>query len=217
MPRLRTQSPPMVKPSLIFRFMSRTISVDIIPVNYHLRDPNGGVYSSGYYGGGNLYFQGDPNVFRKYTKTVVLPKGSIPGIWGLQEMLVIDKAGNRITHDFTEIVRFEVDDAPAAPTLTVSLPQKTELLANYPNPFNPETWIPYQLAKGAEVSLTIYAIDGYIVRRLALGHQPLVCMRTVAVQRIGMVETNSVSQWQAVCISIHLPQAISLRRGGCLS
>ena len=135
-----------------------------------LRDPNGGVYSSGHYGGG-LYFQGNPNVFRKYTRTVVLPKGSIPGIWGLQEMRVGDKAGNWITHDFTEIVRFEVDDAPAAPTLTVSLPQKTELLANYPNPFNPETWIPYQLAKGAEVSLTIYAIDGYIVRRLALGHQ----------------------------------------------
>ena len=145
----------------------------------HLRDPNGGVYLSGHAGGldhpethNSMYFQGDPNIFRKYIQTVVLPKGSIPGIWGLQKMLVMDKAGNWITHDFTEIVRFEVDDAPAAPTLTVSLPQKTELLANYPNPFNPETWIPYQLAKGAEVSLTIYAIDGYIVRRLALGHQP---------------------------------------------
>ena len=137
----------------------------------YLRDPNGVVYRSGYYGGG-LYFQGDPNVFRKYTKTVILPKGSIPGIWGLQEMLVIDKAGNRITHDFTEIVRFEVNDAAAAPTLTVRLPLKTGLLANYPNPFNPETWIPYQLANAADVLLTIYAVDGHRVRTLALGHQP---------------------------------------------
>ena len=137
----------------------------------HLRDPNGGVYSSGHYGGGNLYFQGDPNVFRKYTETVVLPKGSIPGIWGLQEMVVFDKAGNRIAHDFTEILRFEVNDAPAAPTLAYAVPQQTALLANYPNPFNPETWIPYQLAKPADVTLTIYAVDGQRVRTLVLGHQ----------------------------------------------
>ena len=52
------------------------------------------------------------------------------------------------------------------------IPKETALLANYPNPFNPETWIPYQLAKPANVTLTIYAADGQIVRRLALGHQP---------------------------------------------
>ena len=56
--------------------------------------------------------------------------------------------------------------------LTVLIPKETALLANYPNPFNPETWIPYQLAKPANVTLTIYAADGQIVRRLALGHQP---------------------------------------------
>ena len=56
--------------------------------------------------------------------------------------------------------------------LVAFTPKETALLPNYPNPFNPETWIPYQLAKDAEVTLTIYATDGYIVRRLALGHQP---------------------------------------------
>ena len=50
-------------------------------------------------------------------------------------------------------------------------PETTALLANYPNPFNPETWIPYQLAKPADVTVTIYASDGSVVRRLALGHQ----------------------------------------------
>ena len=135
-----------------------------------LRDPNGVVYRSGHYGGG-LYFQGDPKVFRKYTKTVILPKGSIPGIWGLQEMVVFDKAWNRITHDFTEIVRFEVGEESAAPSLIAVLPQTTQLLANYPNPFNPETWIPYHLAKHAEVTLTIYATNGTVVRTLQLGQQ----------------------------------------------
>ena len=51
------------------------------------------------------------------------------------------------------------------------IPEETALLANYPNPFNPETWIPYQLAESAEVTLTIYDINGQLVRRLAVGHQ----------------------------------------------
>ena len=55
--------------------------------------------------------------------------------------------------------------------LALFTPVETALLANYPNPFNPETWIPYQLSKSAEVTLTIYAIDGHVVRTLALGHQ----------------------------------------------
>ena len=51
------------------------------------------------------------------------------------------------------------------------IPQETALHANYPNPFNPETWIPYQLAAPAEVTLTIYEMNGQLVRRLAVGHQ----------------------------------------------
>ena len=47
------------------------------------------------------------------------------------------------------------------------------LLPNYPNPFNPETWIPYQLAEPATVALIIYAPDGRVVRDLAAGHQPV--------------------------------------------
>ena len=51
-------------------------------------------------------------------------------------------------------------------------PKKTGLLPNYPNPFNPETWIPYKLSKPGEVRITIYSVDGKLVRTLALGHQP---------------------------------------------
>ena len=53
----------------------------------------------------------------------------------------------------------------------VLTPNNTALLANYPNPFNPETWIPYQLSKAADVTITIYASDGNVVRTLTLGHQ----------------------------------------------
>ena len=55
--------------------------------------------------------------------------------------------------------------------LEVVTPEKTRLLANYPNPFNPETWIPYQLAASSEVQITIYNSAGKEVRTLSLGHQ----------------------------------------------
>ena len=56
--------------------------------------------------------------------------------------------------------------------LAMLAPTETLLLPNYPNPFNPETWIPYQLAVPANVELHIYSVNGTSVRQLALGHQP---------------------------------------------
>ena len=58
----------------------------------------------------------------------------------------------------TELVAYEI-------------PTETELLHNYPNPFNPETWIPYRLAEDAFVTLTIYNQTGQVVRTLEVGHQ----------------------------------------------
>ena len=51
------------------------------------------------------------------------------------------------------------------------IPAETKLLRNYPNPFNPETWIPYRLAEDAFVVLTIYDGNGRVVRTLDVGHQ----------------------------------------------
>ena len=63
--------------------------------------------------------------------------------------------------------------------LMVSLtPAETELLANYPNPFNPETWIPYRLAEDAFVTLTIYDGAGQVVRTINLGHQTAAAYET---------------------------------------
>ena len=55
--------------------------------------------------------------------------------------------------------------------LAYEIPVETALLHNYPNPFNPETWIPYQLAHAADVTLTIYDTQGVLVRQLDLGYQ----------------------------------------------
>ncbi len=55
--------------------------------------------------------------------------------------------------------------------LAMLTPKETALLPNYPNPFNPETWIPFHLAQDADVRLTIYDIEGEVVRELDLGHR----------------------------------------------
>ena len=71
------------------------------------------------------------------------------------------------------------DRSPAAMRTLVYLqqliatarPEQTQLLANYPNPFNPETWIPYELATDTEVRITIYNTQGVVIRTLELGHR----------------------------------------------
>ncbi|RKU31356.1 hypothetical protein C6497_02360 [Candidatus Poribacteria bacterium] len=51
------------------------------------------------------------------------------------------------------------------------IPKETLLLPNYPNPFNPETWIPYQLATSTDVNISIHAADGKLIRTLDIGYQ----------------------------------------------
>ena len=230
-----------------------------------LRDPHGVNHNFWHYAEGyrEMYFPGDPTIFKKYHQRIVLPVGSIPGTWGLAYMGLRDKAGNSQRLNFTEIVRFKVDDGTvysksdvnedgevnildlvlvaafdasneradvngdgavnildivavvshfdeediAAPgtnritadqiqilltqaiqandgsaafrkgiralqNLLLSLrPEKTALLPNYPNPFNPETWIPYHLANASDVQITIYDMKGSIIRTLVLGHR----------------------------------------------
>ena len=78
-----------------------------------------------------------------------------------------------------DILRAESDGSPKylqaialiESILAAMRPDKTRLLANYPNPFNPETWIPYHLANNADVQISIYDINGALVRQLDLGHQ----------------------------------------------
>ena len=63
-------------------------------------------------------------------------------------------------------------ELPIAFAPTVQFPIETQLFHNYPNPFNPETWIPYVLSDPADVAIEIYTADGRLVRHLAIGHQP---------------------------------------------
>ena len=80
----------------------------------YLRDPQGVRHNFDYYDADfyKVYFTRDPTVYENYHKTIILPVGSPPGTWGLAGMSVSDKAKNILRVDFTEIVRFEIIDAP---------------------------------------------------------------------------------------------------------
>ncbi len=77
----------------------------------------------------------------------------------------------------TALVLGGVSAGPAAPvnngfvSSQRASPDTTHLLANYPNPFNPETWIPYELARDTDVRIMIYNAQGVVIRTLQLGQQ----------------------------------------------
>ena len=92
-------------------------------------------------------------------------------------------------------------DVNAVPLASRNIPSDTFLHPNYPNPFNPETWIPYQLANDSYVQILIYHINGVLVRQLDLGHQRAAITQIGVVPRIGMVATDSVNGLQAAFTS----------------
>lgn len=74
-----------------------------------LRDPNGNTHGFYIYADEDMYFKGDPTIYKQYEWTITLPEGSAPGIWGISEINITDKAQNTAKYDFTEIVQFDVD------------------------------------------------------------------------------------------------------------
>ncbi len=136
-----------------------------------LRDPQGVEHFFRHHSADfdKVYFSGDPTVYQTHQQTIILPVGSVPGIWGLAEMTVWDKAQNKLLADFTEIVRFEVEAASAKPVAMADGPQ---LQQNAPNPFNSQTVIPYFLSEPGAARLEVFALTGQRVAVLDEGPQP---------------------------------------------
>jgi len=91
------------------------------------------------------------------------------------EIALYDERGNIVSGPFQRTVSTDdIRNAFLSLQLTVGdvRPKDTVLAQNFPNPFNPETWIPYQLSKSAEVSIHIHNVAGHLIRTLDLGLKP---------------------------------------------
>ncbi|RKU39254.1 hypothetical protein C6496_02565 [Candidatus Poribacteria bacterium] len=92
------------------------------------------------------------------------------------EIALYDDRGRVVSGPFQRTVTTtDIRNAFLSVDLTVGdvRPEETVLAQNFPNPFNPETWIPYQLSESTEVSIQIYDVSGRLVRTLSLGWQPV--------------------------------------------
>ena len=108
-----------------------------------------------------------------------------PGRIGIsQQVLLSSAAYQNVATAFADAKNILTDDARLQKWMPLlkellhllaekqEIPDTTALLPNYPNPFNPETWIPYHLAQDADVRITIHNVRGVLVRELTLGYQP---------------------------------------------
>ncbi len=106
--------------------------------------------------------------------TADLARRSVVHVGDVIEVRVIGPEGNIESHTLNFKVTPE-DLANAVLSIrldNIGQPKLTQLLQNFPNPFNPETWIPYQLESASDVSLSIYDTAGSIVRTIDLGFKP---------------------------------------------
>lgn len=112
---------------------------------YTLRDPQGKVFNYGMqddfykFFGRDFFYPlkdpiGPPGNWRKYKVSTLLPKGSAPGLWGVEGITLIDRAGNKKYYNFTEIVRFDLEKADT----TKLVQPKVEILGKKVNAKNAE-------------------------------------------------------------------------------
>ena len=88
------------------------------------------------------------------------------------DVSVFDQVGTRVSETLTMYVN-QQDVIQAYRVLRFKrrlVPDQTRLLPNYPNPFNPETWIPFELSQDSEILITIYDISGTPVRTIRVGY-----------------------------------------------
>jgi hypothetical protein len=147
-------------------------------------------------GGGDVYISYDSAVLQAVdvspgSHILLASDFSEPGIVRIA-FAVADKPSSRtvariefsiLTDDVSplELNRLELYDPNALPLDARAMdkkfsswaiaPKHSALLQNFPNPFNPETWIPYQLKEGSEVAIRIYSLTGELVREIDLGYK----------------------------------------------
>ena len=105
--------------------------------------------------------------------TADLARRSVVQVGDVIEVHVIGPDGNVESHTLNfKVTPESIADAVLSIRLdSIGKPKQSLLLQNFPNPFNPETWIPYQLSEDSLVSISIYDTTGKLIRTLPVGYQ----------------------------------------------
>ena len=107
------------------------------------------------------------------TQSLILLTPNRNGVYSAEIRISADNTAlNGVKHILVTATDVKGDSTQLIVKTTLNNRYVTELLPNYPNPFNPETWIPYRLGRDAEVVMTIYDARGDVVRQFDLGYQP---------------------------------------------
>jgi len=117
-----------------------------------------------------------PDVRRSSAVWADLNRKSVVEVGDKLEVALYDEGGQMVSGPVQRTVS-TTDIRNAFLSLQLNIgderPQETVLAQNFPNPFNPETWIPYQLSESTKVWIQIYEGSGRLVRSLNLGWQPV--------------------------------------------
>ena len=103
-----------------------------------------------------------------------LSRNSVIAVGNILEFVVVDAEGKQVSGEIQRKIKtLDIGKAFVNVNLRLgdSIPASSALLQNFPNPFNPETWMPYQLTKGTSVTISIYNTKGQLIRTIDLGHQ----------------------------------------------
>ncbi len=115
-------------------------------------------------------------------------KGHVSAVWAdvnrkpvikvddMVEFTLVDEDGTIVSGPFQRTVTStDINNAYLSVQMRVGdvRPKDTILAQNFPNPFNPETWIPYQLSRDSNVMIQIFDVSGHSVRTLNLGHKSI--------------------------------------------
>ncbi len=157
--------------------------------SYQLKDPQGAMFFQ-YMDTpqtGTPYFEGDPTTWQRYTTKVVLPRGSTPGIWGLAEMSLEDKAWNSITYNFVETLIFEPDESTTDYVLFSEMTDSKNLLIQLSSELDAGYGFTYRI---------IHEDSGYEIS----GELPTQTTRAASHSRSEYVDVSSLSDGKLIII-----------------
>ena len=158
-------------------------------VNYRLKDPQGVLYFEYHYHENfhATFFDGDPTVWKRYTINTVLPRGSVPGIWGLAELTLSDKAWNEKTYNFVETVIFEPDESTSDYVLFCEMVDNNNLSIQLASELEAGYGFTYRI---------IHEDTGHEI----VGELPMQRTRAVSNERSTSIDVSSLSDGKLIII-----------------